>query len=67
MKKDSWIRIFIPSIVGWLAIVGVGGWYFMAIDMLFLAYWLGAPVILFVIMLVCIRRLSNEARELKKK
>jgi len=59
MKKDAWINIFVSSIIGWLMVVGGGGGYFMAIDKVFLAYWLGVPVILFVIMLICIKIFSD--------
>lgn len=63
MKKDGWIRIFVTGIIGWLTVVG-GGWYFMAIDNVFLAYWLGVPVIyLFVIMLICIRYFSEPEKD----
>lgn len=59
MKKDDWIKLFVRSIIGWLTIVGGGGWYFMVIDKVFLAYWLGVPIILFVLMCVCIKYFSE--------
>jgi len=63
MKKDDWIKIFVSGIIVWLAAVGGGGLYFMVIDKLFLAYWLGVPVILFVIMLICIKYFSESEKD----
>ena len=59
MKKDDWVKIFVTGIIGWLTVVGGGGWYFMVFDKLFLAYWLGVPVLLFVIMIICIKYFSE--------
>ena len=69
MIKDDWIKIFAPFIIGWLISGGMG---YMTIDMT--AYFIATPVILFAVLLVCIKYLSKaetdeiakETLELKK-
>ena len=63
MKKDDWVKIFVTGIIGWLTVVGGGGWYFMVFDKLFLAYWLGVPIIFFVIMRISMKYFSESEEQ----
>jgi hypothetical protein len=60
MRKDEWIKIFIPLIIAsFLALGGIARWDYIGIDNLFLALWIGIPIALFVIMLICIKYFSE--------
>ncbi len=60
MRKDGWIKIFIPLIIAsFLALGGISRWDYKGIDNLFLALWIGIPIALFVIMLICIKYFSE--------
>ncbi|MCK4735126.1 MAG: hypothetical protein KAT65_21925 [Methanophagales archaeon] len=64
MKKDDWIKLFLPIIVSWVTLGGVGGWYYMAIDNTFLSIWIGGTVLLFVILFICMKYFSKPEKEI---
>lgn len=57
MKKDDWIKIFVPLIVGLLT--GGGVVRYIVID---IAYFVAIPIILFIVLFVCIRYFSEPER-----
>ena len=60
MRKDGWIKIFIPLIIAsFLALGEISRWDYRGIGNLFLALWIGIPIALFVIMLICIKYFSE--------
>ena len=64
MKKDDWIKLFLPIIVSWVTLGGGGGWYYMAIDNTFLSIWIGGTVLLFVILFICMKYFSKPEKEI---
>ena len=54
MKKDDWIKIFVPFILG--GITG-GGMGYMTINMT--AYFIAVPIILLVLLYICVKYRSE--------
>ena len=57
MKKDDWIKIFVPFIVGWLT---GGGMVYIPID---LTYFIVVSIILLAVLFICIRYFSEPGVE----